>query len=166
MKPGAVPALARAAVLAALIALAHTSIASAGWSSPTVIESGIDPVLVFGPAGDAAIGSSQMQHVPALGDFSVPVATFVATRSPHQSFRRPVRFGPVDAPGGFSNLGLETIVLPGDGATVALFGPQQDCGGCPVPIEAFLRRSGASAFGPEQQLAHHHHTLRQLAAAR
>lgn len=114
--------------------------AVAGWSAATPVEKGVDPILVFGPSGDAAIGSSVMHD----GDIG---ATFLARRAPHRRFGRPQRFGPVQDLGAAGTVALQAIALPSDGAAAALFGSYSI-----GPIKAFVQPRGARRFGAAQQI--------------
>ncbi|MDQ2760607.1 MAG: hypothetical protein M3Y17_09320 [Actinomycetota bacterium] len=116
--------------------------AVAGWSAATPIEKGVDPILVFGPSGDAAIGSSVMHD----GGSTIG-ATFLARRAPHRKFGRPQRFGPVQDLSDAGSVALKAIALPSDGAAAALFG-SYSLG----PIKAFVQPRGARRFGAAQQI--------------
>jgi len=116
--------------------------AIADWTASRAVEPGVDPVLSFGPSGDAAIGST------VFSPCADPIGTYLSLR--------PARgeFGPAASLAArHGNCGewpsLQAIALPPDGATVALFGP---LGADEEPIDAFVRAPGARGFGAPQRL--------------
>lgn len=120
--------------------------AFAGWSPATPVEKGVDPLLAFGPSGDAAIGSRQL-----CCHGTESAATFLAVRLSHRHFGPPSRFGRMPNPDAAdSPAGLQAIALPSDGAAVALFGP--GFGSLPQAIKAFVEPRGTARFGAAQQI--------------
>jgi hypothetical protein len=129
-------------VVAACAGAVAAPAAMAGWTRTQAIEPGVNPVLSFGPAGDAAIGSTVFSP---CGD---AVGTYIAVRPARGEFGPPASLGRRQGNCG-DWPGLLAIALPADGATAALFGP---LGADEQPIDAFVRARGAGGFGAAQQL--------------
>ena len=116
--------------------------AIADWSPTRAIEPGVDPVLSFGPSGDAAIGSTVFSPCRDV------VGTYLTSRPERGEFSPAVSVAPRRGScGSFPT--LLAIALPSDGATVTLFGP---LGADEQPIDAFVRGRSSSGFGLGQQL--------------
>ena len=116
--------------------------AMAGWTASRAVEPGVDPVLAFGPSGDAAIGSTVFSSCHDV------VGTYLTLRPVRGAFGPAVSLAPRHGNCG-DWPGLLAIALPSDGATVALLGP---LGADEQPIDAFARARGAGGFGAPQQL--------------
>ncbi len=116
--------------------------AMAGWTASRAVAPGVDPVLAFGPSGDAAIGSTVFSSCHDV------VGTYLTLRPVRGAFGPAVSLAPRHGNCG-DWPGLLAIALPSDGATVALLGP---LGADEQPIDAFARARGAGGFGAPQQL--------------
>ena len=129
-------------VAAACAGAVGASPAMAGWTASRAVEPGVDPVLAFGPSGDAAIGSTVFSSCHDV------VGTYLTLRPVGGAFGPAVSLAPRHGNCG-SFPGLLAIAMSSDGATAALFGP---LGADEQPIDAFVRARGAGGFGPPQQL--------------
>lgn len=120
--------------------------AVADWMPAVSLDQGpapvVAPVVGFGPTGYAAVGF-QTGAVASFDDGGA--LTYLARRPAGGGFGTAV---PV-APPGSTPAALQSVLLPGGGGTVLLFGPVADA---QEPWSASVEPAGAQAFGAPQQL--------------
>jgi hypothetical protein len=136
--------LAGASLVALVLSAVVAAPALAGWAPSGRVESGVDPILTFGPSGVAAIGSSHFDPSENMGG-----VTYVAVRPERGSFEAPQTVAAMTYgfdPGEQSE--LQSIALPRTGATVLLFASNQSV----LPVSALVEPALTSGFAPPQQL--------------
>lgn len=136
------------AVVSVAVALAGApgSASASSWSTPAAIGPGIIPIVQFGPTGEAAVVSNQNDPFAGAGGGG---SAYVVLRAPGAAFSAPQTVSPPSYQDG-TQPNVDGVAVTSTGTVVLEFDSLAQGG--TLPVTTMVEPSGASGFGPAQQL--------------